>query len=1189
MSAARIQSLVSDATERAKALDPRESFLVQAPAGSGKTELLVLRYLALLPHVDEPEQVLAITFTRKATAEMRFRVLRALESAQQAEAPAASEHEQQVRGLAQAALAHAEARGWQLTQQPQRLNIQTIDSLALSVAGQLPLLSRLGGKLTPIDNAGPLYALAAERTLAHLGSESQSELAGSLADLLKLRDASLTDCEALIAGMLARRDQWLLLLPGIVLQDRPWDELKAKLEGPFRREHQRCVQALHDELARTPGVLEDLLDLARIAYSNGQEQLLDVCGVRDAADLTDAVHWQCLCHLLLTNDGDWRSAINARAGFPAGTHRESAAQLRSTIQRLSSNDVLLRELRNVRKIPPATYSEEEWRTVRSIFVVLRHAIAQLRVVFVEQDVIDFAEAGIAAHAALDSPSVLMRLDERLQHLLVDEFQDTSRPHFGLLRALLDDWQACDGRTCFFVGDPMQSIYLFRDAESRLFSQVRQHGIEMPGAPLPLTPLQLSTNFRSVPAIVNPLNEVFQRVLADDPEDDVQYAASVSSQDGSQQADDAMHLHVQTCEKGTRSLDELDAAEADAMIAVIRSHLPAIEQAQREGGKYRVAVLARARPHLAAIIARLQREQIPFRGVNIDLLQDRQEILDLLSLFRALLHPADRIAWLAVLRAPWCGLTIPALHAICGDTDGMEHKQSIPVLLRAHLDLLDAESRRRAIHVLSILEQAQTAYATGTLAGSPAGLALWLERTWHALGAPQFLDAESLSNCEAFFATLAHMPLSCFGTLDETLNQRLKELYAQPNPHVSEDCGVQLMTVHAAKGLEFEVVLVPQLQRISKRDDPPLFHWLIQRSPGETEEELLLAPIGYKHGDKPRLYEWVGKKSLRRFEQEEKRLLYVVCSRAIHELHLFATVDLKQNGELSRPKKNTLLAAGWPGLERRIAVAAQPVPASKILTMPCTSAASLLSGNGVVESLAAAAEQRQVLHRLPAAWFADSVQAPTLPYAPASIPSSEVEDAGIASRLARIQGIVLHTLLERAATGESGDHPDWEHLTNALLRQHGLTRTDTAAARSAILQGMRNALAHEEGRWLLMTRNSSPGSRSSGRKSWTETSWNMGKDGRVIGLRPDRVFLAGESPGSPGTEYLWILDYKTAALPEGADRDAFLTVSREQYRSQLESYSELFRKLREVDEAAEHREHRLAIYHPMLPWLDWWSA
>jgi ATP-dependent helicase/nuclease subunit A len=192
-------------------------------------------------------------------------------------------------------------------------------------------------------------------------------------------------------------------------------------------------------------------------------------------------------------------------------------------------------------------------------------------------------------------------------------------------------------------------------------------------------------------------------------------------------------------------------------------------------------------------------------------------------------------------------------------------------------------------------------------------------------------------------------------------------------------------------------------------------------------------------------------------------------------------------------------------------------------------------------------------------------------------------------LARIQGIVLHALLERAATGASGDHPDWEHLTDALLRQHGLTRTDTAAARSAILQGMRNTLAHEEGRWLLMARDSTPGARSLGKKSWTETSWNIAKDGRVIGQRPDRVCLAGESPGAPGADYLWIIDYKTAALPEGADRDAFLAASREQYRSQLESYSELFRKLRDVDDAADRRQHRLAIYHPMLPWLDWWSA
>jgi ATP-dependent exoDNAse (exonuclease V) beta subunit len=594
------------------------------------------------------------------------------------------------------------------------------------------------------------------------------------------------------------------------------------------------------------------------------------------------------------------------------------------------------------------------------------------------------------------------------------------------------------------------------------------------------------------------------------------------------------------------------------------------------------VLARARPHLVQIIARLRREEIPFRGVKIDLLRDRTEILDLLSLLRALLHPADRIAWLSVLRAPWCGLTLPALHAIGGAPE--QRDRSVAALVRLHQSLLDAESRKRALHVLLILEQAQTAYADGSLAGSPAGLALWLERTWHALGAPQFLNAESLANCQSFFAALAQMPASCFGTLDESLNQRLQELYAQPDPSVSENCGVQLMTIHSAKGLEFEVVLVPALQRSGKRDDPPLFQWMVQRRAGTAEDELLLAPIGYKHGETPRLYDWVKKKTSRRLQQEEKRLLYVACSRAIHELHLFAAIERKQNGDLARPKKSSLLAAGWAGLERRIAEATPPIPASNVLTMPAPISASMPARNGTVQTLAAAHEPTQFLRRLPSDWFTDApVETEQTPNTVSRTPRA-IENAGAGSRLARVQGVVLHALLERAAAGTSGDRPDWSHLTDALLRQHGLTPADTASARSAILQGIRNTFEHEEGRWLLAARHA-----PSGDRSWNETSWTSTQDGRILRQRPDRVFFAGESPGAPGTEYLWIVDYKTATPHEGADRDTFLAASREQYRSQLQAYSDLLRKLPELDEAVKEQKHRLAIYHPMLPWLDWWPA
>ncbi|HZD78143.1 MAG TPA: 3'-5' exonuclease, partial [Acidobacteriaceae bacterium] len=1049
------------------------------------------------------------------------------------------------------------------------------DSLALSIAYQTPLLSRLGGQLSPIEEAMPLYALAAERTLAHLGDSAEPELAGALAEILKLRDASLPDCESLIAGMLARRDQWLLVLPGIVRDTLPWEELKTKLEEPFQREHDLVVENLRREFAGNPGVVEELLSLARIAFENGQEHLASVRDLQRADELIGAAHWQCLCSLLLTNDNEWRAGIDARMGFPAKTHRAAASQLKALIQSLSADVELLAGLCKLRKLPPSTYSEEEWRTVRNIFIVLRHAIAQLRVVFAEEHVIDFAEAGIAAHAALENPGVLMRLDERVRHLLVDEFQDTSRPHFALLRSILEDWQHGDGRTCFFVGDPMQSIYLFRDAESRLFRQVRENGMEIGGAHLPMTPLQLSTNFRSTPAIVNPLNQVFDRVLGADAGDDIQYAASVSSQADASAADresDAMRLHIQPFERDSQSFEALDAAEADAMIEVIRAHMPAMEQAQREDKKYRIAVLARARPHLVEIIARLRREGIPFRGVKIDLLRDRPEILDLLSLFRALLHPADRIAWLAVLRAPWCGLTIPALHAICGDAEDADRDRTIPALIRLHQDRLDPESRRRAFHVLSILQEAQAAYAAGSLAGSPAGLSLWLERTWHALGASRFLDAESFANCEAFFATLAQLPPSCFGTLDESLNQRLEQLYAQPDPNASESCGLQLMTIHAAKGLEFEVVLVPQLQKTGKIDDSPLFHWLVRRQPGATEDELLLAPIGYKHGDTPGLYAWVNKMSLRRLREEEKRLLYVACSRAIHELHLFAAVERKQDGDLAQPREGSLLRAGWAGLEPRIREAVRP--ASNLRAMPGSSSSPV--SNGVVETLAASASA-QLLRRLPSDCFADAAlerkQAPdTVATAPRPL-----EDTG--SRRARVQGVVLHALLERAAAGASGDHPDWSRLTDALLRQHGLAPAEAASARSAILQGIQNALGHEEGRWLLAL----------SERSWNETSWSSSTEGRMLRQRPDRVFFGGESPGAPGTDYLWIVDYKTAALTDHTDRDSFLAASREQYREQLQAYSELFRKLPELDEAAGHREHRLAIYHPMLPWLDWWPA
>ncbi|MDH3318049.1 MAG: UvrD-helicase domain-containing protein, partial [Gammaproteobacteria bacterium] len=151
--------VADDAEVRREALDATRSFIVQAPAGSGKTGLLIQRYLALLATVEAPEEVVAITFTRKATAEMRGRVLKALEDA---DGPAPSDaHAQRTFELARGVARRDDARGWNICANPARLRIHTIDGLCARLARQMPWLSRFGGEAQPVEDAGVYYRQAA--------------------------------------------------------------------------------------------------------------------------------------------------------------------------------------------------------------------------------------------------------------------------------------------------------------------------------------------------------------------------------------------------------------------------------------------------------------------------------------------------------------------------------------------------------------------------------------------------------------------------------------------------------------------------------------------------------------------------------------------------------------------------------------------------------------------------------------------------------------------------------------------------------------------------------------------------------------------------------------------------------------------------------------------------------------------
>ncbi|HSU43429.1 MAG TPA: UvrD-helicase domain-containing protein, partial [Casimicrobiaceae bacterium] len=195
-----------DDAARADALDITRSWLVQAPAGSGKTSLLIQRFLALLATVERPERIVAMTFTRKAAAEMRARIVEALRHAalDAGDVPAGA-HDTLTRALARRALDQDRAMRWRLLEQPGRLRVVTIDALAAALARQVPLAAGLGALPGFVDDAGALHLDAARAALAAAGAHDRD-----WQTFLQWQDNDAGAAARLVARMLAARERWPL-------------------------------------------------------------------------------------------------------------------------------------------------------------------------------------------------------------------------------------------------------------------------------------------------------------------------------------------------------------------------------------------------------------------------------------------------------------------------------------------------------------------------------------------------------------------------------------------------------------------------------------------------------------------------------------------------------------------------------------------------------------------------------------------------------------------------------------------------------------------------------------------------------------------------------------------------------------------------------------------------------------------
>ncbi len=875
------QPAPADQAARDDALRVDRSFIVQAPAGSGKTELLTQRFLKLLGRVERPERVLAITFTRKATQEMRNRIMQRLQQARDQQV--VESHEQRSVALASAVLAQDDRLQWGLLDNPGRLRIFTIDALCMQLLARDPEYGAVVNRLQVLEDATPLYRQAVRRMLEDLDAASAEDLTEEnslherLVRVLVHLDGDTLRMEALLVRMLAIRDQWTLSLGqplaslGRVLHSRQEAELtaftaalglrsllgaKALLSSIGARlddaEHPaaRLAAAASDEPGETAPSLWQAYWLAQVLTTGGNK-------ARGPGGITGKLFPE-----LGADAAAWVAELKT---LYAGWHDDPAA--REAIERMA-------------KFAPLDEAVLNDGLLEDVLELLRFVLAELNLVILSEGRTDFQFLAERALYSLQGNrpdgeaygEVLLAEDRRLDHLLLDEFQDTSHTQHRLIKQLIGGWAAGDGRTLFLVGDPMQSIYRFRAADVGLFTRVVQQGRM---GDVPLQVLTLTANFRSRREIVDWINQYFPLIFPAQDERDsgaVRYRpAGAERKPGG-----AVRVHAQ-------SPDRTDEDEARQITALIHDCLQREDIAQ-------VAVLVRARKHLQALARELVRAGIEFDAVKVDALASRPVIQDLLAITRALLHPADRVAAAALLRAPWCGLRLPELHRVIG-----EHADE-NIWLRIDQARQDPELAGETGQRLGRLSRI---IATAQALRASLRLRELVEFTWLELGGPfAYADASELDNAAGFFALLDRIEQEGQCEVVERLGEALEALYARGKP-----AKVQLMTIHQAKGLEFDVVILPGLQRIGGRGEQALIaaqQFALDGAAGEggrpEDSGLLMAPVTERGRDGPSVYRYLGAVDAERQRYESIRLLYVATTRARRELHLFGRFKFsRQNG------------------------------------------------------------------------------------------------------------------------------------------------------------------------------------------------------------------------------------------------------------------------------------------------------
>lgn len=1089
------------------ATDPARNASVHASAGTGKTWLLVTRIVRLLLEGARPDSILAVTFTRKAAGEMSQRILERLHGLMSS-SPARLDALLEQSGMTPDAALRRRAQGLyeQLLHHPWQLRSTTFHAFCQELLQRFPIEAGVPPGFDICESTGLLEQAARDALLAGTAQRPDGPLASDLATLVEGCDG-LHSAQAALRSFIAHRSDWWAYTQG--------------QRDPVAYACAALAEFLHIDPQRDP--------LHGFANDLQQQRLANYCALLQRNGTRTSLSQAEQLGLALSNADSGAQLLEqitpvffTQAGTPRAMKESAAQGKRMGVENERQMLALFAQITGeLTSLIDALARRRNWQVITAWYRAGVALLEHFQRIKQEQRVLDFSDLEWNACLLLNHSEhaswVQYKLDARIDHLLVDEFQDTNPTQWNLLQPLLQELAAGDPerrRSVFLVGDRKQSIYSFRRANPALLGaasdwlelhmQAERH--------------TLDHSRRSASAILTCVNAVFgQPPLLDRLSGFTVHDTHLPDLYGHVELLPLQRADEETAEKSVaghvlrnpllaprpESVDTQYAREARVLAERIATLITAGTLVSRDGVTRPlqfgdVMILLRQRTHAAAYENALREAGIPFQSASKGLLLENIEVRDLIALLSLLISPYDNLALAQVLRSPLFGLSSEHLLPLAERSDGSYWYQRLAQLAQ------DARQPYDVIHAL--LEHWRT------LAGQIPVHDL-LDRIFH--------EGEVLPRYEAAFpaALLPRMRASLTRFIELALEidngrypslprfldqlQRLRQSdQDQPDEGTPDDSGgarVRLMTIHAAKGLEAPVVFLADTASKPRERSAyeALLHW-----PGDRDrpEQFLLAG---NRAMRDQATQALLDQQQQERQREDANLLYVALTRARQYLFI--------SGSSNRDN----IESTWYGL----------------LENAVQGWSRTADGNPVCQSGVIAPATPDTMKVQPA-WTPDPRLSQPIRIAASHpvISPSQLDDAVQTNGQAdgRERGIALHTLLDHLTRDEAGDP---EGMAGALAGLLGRAEDDPE-----FLQWWQHALhtrQHPANRDLFDA--------AQYRQACNEVPVHFLDDRHLVYGVIDRVVIQGDC--------VTLIDYKTHA----AATPSTVSTLAEHYRRQMHYY------------------------------------